>query len=238
MPSNLLLLLPLLGGYWFIHAFYYSRIRAQSLDGNRLLLDSIAAGMLLCLASFGVVLVTGNVLPTLRTTWHTVGPHIPYLATVIGGTVMGLVLPYLLNGLGTLFGFPYMSARRAALARYGNELQRTLTRAAEDEMPISVTLDNRKTYVGLVGFVPTLNPNDQYFSIIPFFSGYREKDTLDLFFTVDYLDVYKRAGVDQNKFLLVLPIAKVTALSFFDPSVYPSFDIHSGSSEETINAPA
>ena len=66
---------------------------------------------------------------------------------------MSLVLPYVLNGLGTLFGFPYMSARRVALAQYGNELQRTLTRAAEDEMPISVTLGSRKTYVGLVGLL-------------------------------------------------------------------------------------
>ena len=54
MPSNVLLL-PLLAGYLFIRTFYFTRYRAQSLEGYRLLLDSAMMG--LGLASLGRLLV-------------------------------------------------------------------------------------------------------------------------------------------------------------------------------------
>jgi hypothetical protein len=43
MPYNLLLL-PLLGGFLFIHLAHYFRFAAQRLDGYRLLLQSAIAG--------------------------------------------------------------------------------------------------------------------------------------------------------------------------------------------------
>ncbi|HEY4573564.1 MAG TPA: hypothetical protein VIJ26_06370, partial [Thermoanaerobaculia bacterium] len=46
MPTNLLLL-PLLGGFWFVHFCYFFRFRAQRLDGYRLLLESAFFGLLL-----------------------------------------------------------------------------------------------------------------------------------------------------------------------------------------------
>lgn len=44
MPSNLLLLLPLLGGYGFIHLFYFTRFRAQTLEGHRLIFEAAMWG--------------------------------------------------------------------------------------------------------------------------------------------------------------------------------------------------
>ena len=46
MPSNLLLLLPLLSGYAFIHLCYGTRYRAQALSGHRLIFEASIAGLL------------------------------------------------------------------------------------------------------------------------------------------------------------------------------------------------
>src|SRR3954453_8329114 len=48
LPTNLLLL-PLLGGFWFVHFCYLFKFRAQRLDGYRLLLESAFLGLLLIL---------------------------------------------------------------------------------------------------------------------------------------------------------------------------------------------
>jgi hypothetical protein len=44
MPYNLLLLLPLIGGFLFVHLTHYFRFAAQRMDGYRLLFQSAIAG--------------------------------------------------------------------------------------------------------------------------------------------------------------------------------------------------
>lgn len=50
MPFNLLLL-PLLGGYFFIHLTYRFRFRAYGLDNYRLVFESAAVGLVALLVS-------------------------------------------------------------------------------------------------------------------------------------------------------------------------------------------
>ena len=54
MPTNLLLL-PLLGGYWFIQNFHCTRFRARRLDGYRLLVESAFYGLLFTCNRLGCV---------------------------------------------------------------------------------------------------------------------------------------------------------------------------------------
>ena len=39
-------------------------------------------------------------------------------------------------------------------------------------------MDNRKWYVGWLTQSPNLDPQELYFQLLPFISGYRDKDTL------------------------------------------------------------
>jgi len=87
VPSNLLLFLPLLGGYTFIHLFHFTRFRAQSLTGYNLVFEASLAGFLSVAFTRCVIwcvdaLGWGGGLRA----WVT--DHMgatPYLGTVVGG---------------------------------------------------------------------------------------------------------------------------------------------------------
>jgi hypothetical protein len=105
--------------------------------------------------------------------------------------------------------------------------------AAREERPISLTLDNRKIYVGLIVDAPNLEAHDAFLSLVPWFSGYRDKDTLALIFTVDYLRVYEAQNLEKYSFRVVVPISSIRMISFFDPSVYPAFVVEDETEEPT-----
>jgi hypothetical protein len=117
MPSNLLLL-PLLGGYCFIHFFYYLRFRSQRLDGYRLLIESAcAAGFLVTMSR---LIVLGLKLTPfgdwLKQYWDAFCPF-PYSATAGGSVLIGLTLPFVLN-----YFWNEKSAKNKVLENHGNAL--------------------------------------------------------------------------------------------------------------------
>ena len=114
------------------------------------------------------------------------------------------------------------------------------------KMPILVTLSSRKVYVGIVNGVqePTESeaPN-QYISIFPLMSGYREKDTLSINFTNAYpseIEVSSAAtsnSVKKHKIKhmdILIRADEVTHLSWFDFDLYQQVN-ESFCIEETIN---
>lgn len=234
MPSNVLLLLLLVGGYWCIHIFSYTRIRSQMLDGYRLLLESVSVGAVLGFAAYVVIVILDWRFPGTRNAWHAYAPHLPYAATAIGAAIVGVAGPMSLNAVFHVFGITKEKNRRRAVQRYGNSLQRTLQDALDDERLVCVTLENKKAYVGIVAWLPTLSPTDTYFSLIPIFSGYRDKDTLNLIFTVAYLDIYEK-GFSPSNFKVVLPMANIRSLAFFDPKAYPEFIVEQKESGSSAN---
>ena len=218
MPYNLLLL-PLLGGFLFIHIAHYFRFGAQRLDGYRLLLQSAVAGIcldgiariiieLLELATFG--------LSALRV-WHKFFPF-DYSAESSLSLVLGPVIAALVN-----FFIGTEKAKSREIKRHGNALTRLLHRAAEESLLISVTLDNRKWYVGWITSSPNLDPQELYFRLLPFTSGYRDKDTLQTYRTVYYQNVLEDESLDPDRFFITLPLKDVKAANLFDPDVYNQY---------------
>ena len=120
MPTNLLLL-PLVGGYWFLHAFYFTRFRSQRLDGYRLLVESAIAGILLTFIARPMVFAV-NLSPSLRSTWDSLAPlDIPYFGTACVAALMGFTVPYALNFTLERTGLlPRLEAQQRAIQRYGN----------------------------------------------------------------------------------------------------------------------
>lgn len=227
MPTNLLLL-PLIGGYWFLHVFHYTSFKSQRLDGYRLLVESALAGVVLAAVSRAVVTLA-NLSDHVRFAWFDLAPsNIPFLGTATGSLLLGLVAPYLLNPiLSWTHIMTIVDAKTKAIERHGNDLLRLLHRASLEEKPVSVALDNGKVYVGLIAAAPNLSPHDTYLSITPFYSGYRDKQTLQVVFTVDYLEVYEARHLDPQDFRVVVPMASIRMASLFDQAAYPSFRVES-----------
>jgi hypothetical protein len=171
MPTNLILL-PLLGGYWFLHVFYFTRFRSQRLDGYRLLVESALVGVLLLGLARPLAALLNR---PLRTLWSTIAPpDIPFLGTTCISLLLGLGLPYGLNYvLAKSKWMTILDAKSKAIERHGNDLLRLLHTASLEEKTVSISLDTGKVYVGLVAATPNLAPHDTYLGITPFYSGYR-----------------------------------------------------------------
>ncbi len=75
-----------------------------------------------------------------------------------------------------------------AIESSGNSLHQLLHQSVLKHVPILITLASRKVYVGYVTASPSLKPDNQHLSLLPVFSGYREKDSLKVVLELIYPD--------------------------------------------------
>lgn len=110
------------------------------------------------------------------------------------------------------------------------EIESLFLEAAATLTFVSITLDTRKTYIGIVLDVPVEETSLDSLAIIPFYSGYRDDNTLDLKITRSYYQHYRQAGLygdnpDYKKlffYRVVLPVNRIVSCSLFSQSVYQS----------------
>ncbi len=228
MPYNLLLL-PLLGGFLFIHLAHYFRFGAQRLDGYRLLFQSAIAGT--CLAAIARVIIELLERSAIGAfglaLWSAFFPF-KYSAESSISFILGPVFAGIVN---LLIG--KRRAREIEIRKHGNALMQLLQRATRDNLLISVTLDNRKWYVGWVTESPNLDPQELYFRLLPFTSGYRDKDTLETFRTVFYQNVLEDESLDPDEFFITLPLKDIKTANLFDADVYNQHFAESGEPSAT-----
>lgn len=220
MPTNLLIL-PLLAGFWFIHFCHYFRFRAQRLDGYRLLIESSLAGAILFL--FGrvttYVLVSHTPVGPVVSRWWLAFAPVSFSGTATLSFFVGLAAPFVLN----IFWKEDISKQRA-VERHGNDLLRLFDYALRNQQLVSITLDNRKVYVGYIVSAPNLRPEDAYIALLPMISGYRDNDTLKISFVTFYNDLYTDDQMDANLFRVAIPVASIKMTSLFDLDIYTKFE--------------
>ena len=114
-----------------------------------------------------------------------------------------------------------------------NDFERILSESMQQLEPVAISMDNRKFYVGMVydSIEPELTSS--YLTIIPFLSGYRDKDTLDVNLQVKYepvLDALQlETGASGNKtintevlkkYFMVVPRDRITSIHLYNPELY------------------
>ncbi|OCH17021.1 hypothetical protein [Aliivibrio logei] len=88
------------------------------------------------------------------------------------------------------------------------------------EMPILFTMSDRKVYIGFVTEIYSNDFNDIH--IIPYVSGYRDKDTLELKTVTPYQDVMdeiknnNQKDVDLKTFTVALPLREIAHAHLYD----------------------
>ena len=210
MPSNLLLL-PLLAGYLFLRFAFQFRYRTQSLDGHKLVLWAACAGLGSGFVSRLIIVGGQRFAPGAFSQIQVFSSILPfeYAGTAVLSIVVALLAAALWNlrwellvlkGFWKQFGstpwlamlyFTSQSGKRdyainAAVGEQQNDLFKLINEAFSSKSLLSITLANRKFYVGYAKRRPTLSPEDQFVELVPILSGYRDKDTLEFHFTTDY----------------------------------------------------
>lgn len=218
MPYNLLLL-PLLGGFLFFYSAHLLRFQAQRLEGYKLLFQSAIVGVALSFVARLIVLGAASTPlgPWLEARWSVFSPF-PFSATSALSMILGPIAALILN----LF-VSRDKAKDIEVRRNAHALNRLFYRAAEERFLISITLDSRKWYVGWVVASPGLMPQEKYFRLLPYMSGYRDSSTLETFRTTFYEDVLATSGLDANELVITLPIDAVKIAGRFNEDFYNEY---------------
>lgn len=224
MPFNLLIL-PLVGGYYVIANSEWFKYKTQRLHSERLLFNSIMAGILLTVASFVIKFLGIEYFPKLVGFYRNI---MPLKANFVGVTFFSFVLGIVGTEITNLITSETQRIL-VAIDSIGNELEKILEMSATERRLIQITLKNEKVYVGICGRIPKPDKTT-YFVLIPFLSGFRDPATKKITFNTDYLEVYSsyiRSGdataIEELNTELIIKTDEVLILSRFDKDVFERF---------------
>lgn len=117
-------------------------------------------------------------------------------------------------------------------------LERVLLDSLVQDMPVRITLVDRKVYVGFVLSAPDPTMPRRWLRLLPLVSGYRDRDTLRYAFTTFYEPVYEEFVGDtvdteaiDPRFQIALPADRIASIGLFDFETYESF-------QQQVPAPA
>ncbi len=165
----------------------------------------------------------------------------PFTVEVLLSLVLAVCLPGVLNA----FYDDHKGAERAAVEA-GDHIELLIQESIDDQVPVEVTLRNRKIYIGLglEGGIGTSSESD--IALIPMYSGYRDEETLNLKIEIDYLSAiwefleYDEGGssdedIDRwssEEFRVVIPVTEIVSARLFDEELYDEFAELEGQTEE------
>ncbi|ELI8917593.1 hypothetical protein ACYK0L_002375 [Enterobacter hormaechei] len=101
---------------------------------------------------------------------------------------------------------------------------------SQQQLLVSITLKSRKVYIGMVHEARLEEHDTDTVVIVPFLSGYRDKDTLSFIEEVNYADHYKECGItftsqpiSLKQYRHVIPRDQIESVSLFNSAMYAHF---------------
>ena len=218
-----ILLLPGVGGYWFLTHFNFTRFQAVRESGYHVLFRSAVVGIVFYLVAEGVVAAWCACCPPSIINFLDKYSPDPFTTEVILSLALALVLPY-------LFNIVYDSRKgvKRAARNAGEHVELLIIESVEEKTPVEITLRNRKIYIGLAGDTGVGGSPDADVAVVPMFSGYRDEKTQDLVITLDYfpiIDMYveEKPSLTEEDFRVILPMSEIVSARLFYEDVYDHF---------------
>jgi hypothetical protein len=240
MDVALLLLWPIIGGYYLARHWNFSRFRLAREDGHRLYFRAALYGTILFIAAYLArivalavstfysdieALLAQQVVPMLKPDPDTSGANVFAIAlTSFYALALGVCCGKPLN-------FFFRQDRFLEKAVQDNDFERLIHTAAGKESPISVTVENHKVYVGYVAKTTDPSQERKMLGVLPVMSGYRHDDG-EVEFTTFYSDVYEEIYKGEGgqlphlvieDFEIVIPVDKIHSVNMFDIVAYEQF---------------
>lgn len=248
----LIIMVVLVCGFWYTQNHYQSRIKLARSDGWNAYFYVAMHGCKFAIQGFGVIsvlflllLTASGVINLFRFIWP--GVHVDFYSWMTDIKVMSYPLLFVLSLMmaGVLALGQGNNAKRALededirLRAYRemaaqDGIEALLVQAIDEGKLIFVTLKSRKVYIGYVA-APRMEHHDtQHLAIIPYISGYRDKDTLRYHEQHRYYELYLSKNITADStplnlshFRHVVPMEQIEAVSIFDTETYKSFDVFS-----------
>jgi hypothetical protein len=228
MPPVNLLIFPIIGGYYILIKAELFRYRQQRLEPQKLIFNSFLGGIILMISSWIVTGIISYLFPSFT---DQIRSLYPIKAEYFGTCVCSFLLAIIFTQISNFFVSKNKHVSKA-IHKIGNEFERLCERCYRNVDMIQVTLKNDKCYVGWIQSLP-IPTHSSYITILPVYSGYRIKETKELKFTTQYLDVYASYVKDGE----VQDVREITSLVIkideiiSDPDMY---DMFKGNKESTL----
>ncbi|EJV3811605.1 hypothetical protein N6D68_004403 [Salmonella enterica] len=111
-----------------------------------------------------------------------------------------------------------------------NNVESLILQSIKERKLVFISLKSRKVYVGYITAPRFEHSETESISLIPFLSGYRDKDTLEFRVTTDYSELYANEFItteseplNLNHFRHVIPMDYIESISIFDIALYKKF---------------
>ena len=231
MPKFDLLLLPLLGGYIFLITFFLTRFYHQRIERQRLIFNSSILAVFLAL----IVLAFDHFI--LKMFFLNLRENIGKINPIEYEGLNESLLIFLSSfPIAILFNLllPKKKALSFVVNKWGSDFEKlfwTSLKSKDDENKLlMITTKSNKVYVGYVNKISEPIDNS-HITIIPNFSGYRNKETQEFKITTDYLNVleyYINRGevkLIDKKMGIVIPLSEITMVSKFISEIFDRFNI-------------
>jgi len=231
MPRLDLLLFPLLGGYLFLISFKITKFYHQRIERQRLIFNALIAAIfltILALAFDRLILQIPYIQP-IRNWFISLNPYTTLPGLNFSLLIFFLALP-LAWGLNILL--PNKASMLYVVERWGNQIEllfwKSLNAKKDSEKLLMLTTKSNKVYIAYINRIS--DPiGDPFVTLIPNLSGFREKNTLELIITTNYIEVLKHF-IDENKVHLIdeklgvtIPIAEISMVSKFDFDIFKGY---------------
>lgn len=247
MPRLDLILLPLIAGYIFAITFNITKYYHLRLERQRLIYNSLVFAFLLaiiayfldyfifksslkfnfcCIKTESIVyyrekisIFTDNVLN------HRTVPGLKHSILIF---IIAWPFAKFLNlFFSREFSFDY------TIERWGNQLDRiiwfSLTSKKDEDKLLMLTTKSNKVYIGYINKLS--EPiGESYITMLPSFSGYRDKENLKVEITTKYTDVIEKYILEDreneigDKLGIILPVSEILIVSKFDNEIFGRFN--------------
>lgn len=221
-----LLLIPSLGGYWFLRHANFTRFEIQRSSGYHLLFRSALVGIILAFIAHAIASLVNLFVPQIRSIMYDY-ISVNYIDTAAFSIVLAFASPPLLN----MF-YDQKRAVRKAAETYGDLIELLITDSIERRKMVEISLRTGKAYIGYALHTSITRPGDSDVTLVPMASGYRSEETRELRITTHYSPIIKEWISRQDSpsishtirdFKVVLPRSEVCSARLFDPAVYRLF---------------
>lgn len=248
----LIIMVVLVCGFWYTQNHYQSRIKLARSDGWNAYFYVAMHGCKFAIQGFGVVafafillVVSSGIINLLGLIWPSL--HADWFSWMLNFKFMSYPLFFILSlAMAVWLAVEQgndakkllendelrLKAYREMAAQDG--IEALLVQAIDEGKLIFVTLKSRKVYIGYVA-APRIEDHDtQHLAIIPYISGYRDKDTLRYHEQHRYFELYLHKDITAIStplnimhFRHVIPMDQIEGVSLFDTETYKSFEDYS-----------
>ena len=222
-----LLFIPILGGYWFLTHWYFTKYSALRESGYHLFFQSAFAGILLGIPAHLIILVLDCSFPKIGMIWKPFVPHV-YYGTAILSVVLGFLLPFALNKC-----YGQEEAQRRTAEERGELIELIIAESLDRRKLIELSLRSGKVYIGFALRSRMIRRGESDVALIPLGSGYRDEKTHELVITTNYAPVLKECldpdsdlrifDLIREDFRVVVPASEIVSARIFSPEIYQRF---------------